>query len=88
MPVKLSKRSIWGRAYPVVDIWMSRKSWPEIRVQILSAYPPATPYEITRCDTYLKDTYLNSAQVAIESDIIWTLFVCYMHKLEVFFAVF
>ena len=25
------------RTYPFVDIWMSRKSWPEVRIKILSA---------------------------------------------------
>ena len=29
---------------------MSRKSWPEVRIGILSAQLEATPYEITRYD--------------------------------------
>ena len=41
--------------YPFVDIWMSRKSWPEARIKILSVEPAATPYEITRCEFYSRD---------------------------------
>ena len=41
--------------YPFVDIWMSRKLWPEARIKILSVQPAATPYEITRCGFYSRD---------------------------------
>ena len=50
------KNQLIKRIYPFVDIWMSRKkkSWPEVRVKILSAKPVATPYEITRSNEYFR----------------------------------
>ena len=41
--------------YPFVDIWMSRKSWTEARIKILSVKPAATSYDITRCGFYSRD---------------------------------
>ena len=39
---------------------MSHKSWSEVRIKILSAYPPATPQEITKCDSADPDQLASS----------------------------
>ena len=36
MCMKFTKNQGIRRMYPFVDIWMSRKSWPEARIKILS----------------------------------------------------
>ena len=36
MSMKFTKIQGIRRMYPFVDIWMSRKSWPEARIKILS----------------------------------------------------